>query len=622
MFSTITSSVTTGSARTLIGIEEFAQLKASGTVVIDERRRRTKWYDGRFLSAQDQTREQEYVLKRFADIGRSSGMGVVHGLQVNGSTPFAITIGPGQGITPSGELVLVPQTTEVNLADIAAIEQIDAAFGLSRIPRVPAMNRSGLFVLGLRPVEYTANPISSYPTTIQGQRTTQDGDIIEAAALVLIPYVDDATRRESLERRSQVARRIFFEEGPLGVPGNVLPLAMIALDRGVIQWLDAFMVRREVGAEHGSILSLGFSPRALREAYALQYFAQLAEIMGQRNASNRGQRFAATEYFQALPPAGIMPTAAIDPSDFSQIFFPSQIQADLSLIPDDEIAALVEESLLLPPIDLTASAEHLEATSVLVLAPVPRAQILTLEATLTSLVSTLHPAAPGIIFQQKPIQSLLALTAARFAAPLVNAQSIADAAWRQVLNRSPLLWFVRRRNLQVRVDLTGAPVPASSDQFTIKKAMAMYDQLAARALTARFAALRNKATTQAMEVIGALLSSPLFIASPLFMEAALLEFEAIDKPDQLGTLAIAARYAYPHVGEGIEQMVSVNAQMQTPGIVARIASSGFVPEIDRVARSLTGAALEDFTQQVFQLAVSNPDMRAKLADILKRRGQL
>src|SRR5437016_13483074 len=94
-----------------------------------------------------------------------------------------------------------------------------------------------------------------------------------------------------LQRRSRVARRIFVENAALGVPEHVLPLAMIAMDRGVIQWLDVFLVRREVGMEHGSILGLGFAPRALREAHVLQYLSQLSEVITERNNSNRGQSF-------------------------------------------------------------------------------------------------------------------------------------------------------------------------------------------------------------------------------------------------------------------------------------------------------------------------------------------
>jgi hypothetical protein len=455
-------SLTQGSSRTLLSADELVALKTGGTVIIDERRRRTRYFDGRFLAAKDQIRDQDYALTRLADLGRAAGMGVISGLMLERSGPAAIVIHQGQGVTPAGEMVLVPADITIDLSDIAAIEQIDAAFGLSRIPRDPARNRTGLFVVGLRPVEYTANPIASYPTTVTGTRTVQDGDIIEAAAVVFIPYPDEGARTELDQRRSRIARRIFVEQGVLGVPEDVLPLGMLAVDRGVIQWVDAFMVRREVGAEHGSVLGLGYTPRALREAHILQYHSQLREIMQQRDAASRGQRFAATEYFEALPPAGMAPSAVINSADFSQIFFPAQIQTDLSVVPDDEIAALIEESITLPPINLTDTADNLQSTSVLFVVPVSRAQLLSLRASLGKLPVTLRSGAPGIVSQRLPLDSLRGLLTLRLPPPPVDTGAAADAAWRQALSQNPLLWFIRHRNLSPAIPAISSTQPSHS----------------------------------------------------------------------------------------------------------------------------------------------------------------
>jgi hypothetical protein len=45
----------------------------------------------------------------------------------------------------------------------------------------------------------------------------------------------------------------------------------------------------------------------------------------------------------------------IDSRDFTQRYFPPEMAVDFSIIPEDELPALVEESLSLPPIDLEAS---------------------------------------------------------------------------------------------------------------------------------------------------------------------------------------------------------------------------------------------------------------------------
>jgi len=473
-----------GAARELIDINEFSKLDKTGTVITDDRRRRPRYFDGRFLAARDLTREQTYFLTRQSDLGRAVGSGVVTGLMVSaGDSPSSIKITAGNGVTPAGEMVLVPNDLSIELADASLSEPLDVAFGISRIPSDLTRNRTGIFVVALRPIEYTANPVASYPVTINGPRSVQDGDIIEAVAVTLIPYNDGATASDLDARRSQLAARIFVDEGPIGAPENVLALAMIALDRGRVEWVDPFLVRREVGAEHGSVLGLGFSPRALREAQLLQYLRQLAEVLSLRSQHNSDQHFAASEYFEALPSAGMMPTATISPpaSDdpakaFTQIYFPSQMQVDMSVVPTDEVPALLDESFLLPPVDLRQNADGMQSTSILVLVPVPRSDFANVKAALVASTSAgtnpvlrpLAPAAPGLLSQFRPIDSLRSLTLLRLVQPAPTVDDAAVTAWRQALARSPLLWYVRRRNLQLREDVMGNPVSVtSSDSGTL-----------------------------------------------------------------------------------------------------------------------------------------------------------
>src|SRR2546425_1268243 len=143
-------------------------------------------------------------------------------------------------------------------------------------------------------------------------------------------------------RSARVARENFVSGGHRGLPTEALPVAMIALDRGVVQWIDDFLVRREVGSQHGDVLGLGFAPRAVREAFLLQYDHHLADVLQQRDRAGRGRRFAASEHFLALPPAGRTPAAAINPLDFTQAFFPPSVDVELSIVPQDELTSLLE----------------------------------------------------------------------------------------------------------------------------------------------------------------------------------------------------------------------------------------------------------------------------------------
>ena len=114
-------------------------------------------------------------------------------------------------------------------------------------------NRTGLFVLALRPVEYTDKPIGAYPTSITGQRTVEDGDVVEATAVVLVPWQDDGAADALDARRSRAAATIFAGDGVRGLSANVLPLAMLALANNVVVWIDEAMVRRELGADRADL---------------------------------------------------------------------------------------------------------------------------------------------------------------------------------------------------------------------------------------------------------------------------------------------------------------------------------------------------------------------------------
>ncbi|HEU4451617.1 MAG TPA: hypothetical protein VFR81_01115, partial [Longimicrobium sp.] len=296
--STTHSASTQGPARQRLKSEQIRELQ--GSLVVDNRRRRPLFFDGRFLAARDLVREQNYFLTRQADLGRAGGFGVVEGLYVQrGAAPTSLTFTAGHGVTPAGELVVLPRDFTVELTEIPEIQRLNAAFGLLEIPHDPPRNRTGLFVVALRPVEFSANPVASYPTSLTGPRSVEDGEIVEGAVVTLIPYADEGPDVSTSLRRARVAHEIFVGGTAKGEAAGALPLAIVALNRGTVEWVDPFLVRREAGSQQADVIGLGFSPRGLREAHLLQYEAHLREVISLRRTL--GYRFAATEYFQALP---------------------------------------------------------------------------------------------------------------------------------------------------------------------------------------------------------------------------------------------------------------------------------------------------------------------------------
>jgi hypothetical protein len=611
-----------GSARELIRKEEMGQLQRTGTLIVDDRRRRPLYFDGRFLAARDLIRDQNYFLARQADLGRALGTGVVHGLTVTlVPDAFAVQIAPGHGVTASGELVVLPESITVHLANAAATQRLHQTFELLPIPHSPFHSRAGLFILALRPVEFTAHPIASYPTTINGSRSVEDGDVVEGVAITLIPYRDDGATVEMDRRRARAAREIFVAGAASGLPAGVLPLAMLALDRNVVRWIDPFLVRREVGAEHGDILGLGFSPRALREAQLFQYRQQLLEIMAQRGTGDGEQRFAATDYFYALPPAGPMPVVAINTADFSQTYFPPEIEVELSLIPQDEIPALLEESLRLPPVDLTLNGEELESTAVLVLIPVPRHRVRSLKSQLNNLSRSLLPAAPDLVARRKPIEILTGLRVARLFQPIIRPQAPADAAWIAELNRAAqenngMIWYVRRRNLNYKSAVVGVPVPIEGDETTVEREVAnRLSAIGESGLVPNLGALRAGTTARANAEMVSILSSPVFARSQLLLAGALRELASVPPPaaeegattvTRNDVLRVGERFTDPQSGEGLAHLETIAPAIRDNSeVLTQIVASGRVPELDRAARLLPEAERATFAANLLEAASGN-----------------
>jgi hypothetical protein len=454
-----TNPFTQGDTRITLTAEEFAIYRDNGSLILNSQRTRPFWFDGRFLAARDLAREQDYFLQRQADIAQAAGFEVIHGLQVTLPGPSdpqndaeTILLSAGQGITPSGELVLVPSDLTLKVSNIVEEQSLDVQFGLSRTAKPPTRTRTGLYVLALRPVEFTANPIASYPTTIQGSRTTHDGDIVEATAAVLLPYPDPVSNFDAANRQAALARQIFVSGSPQQIPSSILPLAMISLQRGAIEWVDMYLVRRDTGPGFSG-LRFGLTNRATQEAFLLQYDSQLQRTLALRRNAGMSLGFTATTYFQTLPPAGRFPLASINvgASDFSQIFFPQQLDVRLSLIPVDELPALIEQGMSLPPIDLTLSPDAYTNLTVFALVPVPRAGFAKLKATLPTLPPRVT--LPQVLSLRPPLDLLRLFRGGLQVAP---PPPIANNAWASAIGNQTYGFYIRGRSAPQFVDFTSA----------------------------------------------------------------------------------------------------------------------------------------------------------------------
>ncbi|MGA9582585.1 MAG: hypothetical protein WBR13_11530 [Allosphingosinicella sp.] len=561
--------------------EDVEDQIGAGPLILDGLRRRPHYFDGRFLTGADLTRDQDYIRQRQADMARSGGSGVINGLQVRSLSQLrgqTLRISPGVGLTPSGDVVMITEQRDVPLLDLPLTRQLDAALGLRQEPRVSLGRRTGIFILALRAVEFTANPIAAYPRTITGKRTVEDGDIIEATALTLIPFPETGGAANLTAARRSLARQIFTGE-PSGLPQDALPLAMVAVDRGTIRWVDVAMVRRETGTDSGVQIAFGGRPRAIAEAHLLQHRAHLDDVLTEFVSRGLPPLFPAAHVFAALPPAGPLPAAAVQPDEFGfrQIYFPPSVDADIAFVPVDELGALVEESLALPPIDLEAQATDLDATGVLVLVPVNRGRFQRFSQALGA--TTMTVAGDAGAGATRPALDLISRLAKRRklieakerdseAESRRQAEELKVKAWHAAFHeavaalpkeggRPPLLWYARRRTIAFQTRLAGVGVAVSGDDVVI--GAVVNSNLERLKLDRRVAKLSGTATPQATARMVSLLGSPAVAGSDILTAAVVADLERVAKGETAPDEIMMTRANLGIARAGLERAALVNA---------------------------------------------------------------
>lgn len=598
-----------------------------GSVFIDNRRSRPRWFDGRFLKAADLNREAGYFLTRQADLALATGTGVVEGLVVTEDGTTRIKITQGHGMTFDGERVFLPEDVSISLNNIALSDELNVRMGLSRKPAPPDRSRSGIYIIALRPLEFTANPTSSYPVDVDGKREMRDGSIIEATAITLIPFSYPAEAAKSDQaRRAQVAHQLFTENTEYQIPSYTLPLAMIELRRGHIRWLDNYMVRREMGSVYSDVLGFGFTPRAIRRSHFKQYDDMIGDIVDDRKRVNGSLRFAATEYFVSLPSAGRLPTACVDLNTFTQYYFPDAMDVEMSIIPEDEMDLLIEENMLLPPILLNDEVA-VGTTSIMIFLPLPRHIFYSETRTIKKLPATIKFPIKAVRSRFSPRDYVAEFQAKLpdFVTPQIsNEGALKEVAWKRLLSEEPFVWYVRRRNVNYKDQITGTAVHVMTNEHKDETDMRRYQRTLK--LYDEFTNLKIRGSAAADLEMVRLLTIPKFTSSEILMRAALKEFGETKKLDERYAASISLRFADRLVGTGLDRIESKifqgNAATKTEQKM-KLADTLAVPELDFVARVLSSEEANALAEELHAQLV-DPDKKPKdiAAYILKKKEEV
>jgi hypothetical protein len=344
-----------------------------------------KFFNGRLLSGEDLTTEQQANLAERERLGLAIGDGVVRGLEVamtSGATSPTVTVQPGLAINRNGDAVSLATAVDVALyqptsngtSPTGGTNGTPSPFAQCG-PSAPGgfISGAGLFLLTVSPAAQTQGraPVNGLG---DGTDTCNAKYFVEGASfrLIQLPLTLDLT---DSKLRNQVAGQCFgFDPSvdpmlnPFGTSQTKrgvieqlrastltdaeVPLAVVSWTSGTgIDFVDMWSVRRRVAsadAADDSGLPIGSREIARGEAIFLQFQDQVSAILTPTSA-------VATQLFGYLPAAGLLPLySPAFPAGFVQTQFFQGLTVNGPITIDGARAqALLRESLRYPPVDLT-----------------------------------------------------------------------------------------------------------------------------------------------------------------------------------------------------------------------------------------------------------------------------
>jgi hypothetical protein len=332
-------------AQPLPGERVVAVFPPMGVQVDAKWHRRLNLYTGRTLSDSALALEQQGRAGRLVTLAQVLSPGVVQGLEVDLETHLEtaeqwLHIGPGWGVTVSGEDVFIPHAVQVDVDDlIPSVTRIEGTFGILVLQPV-TVRRAGRFD--------PDDPCDVDET----EAAFADEQDIDACQLVFLSWTDEALPVGSDDTfRNRVAYHLFRleEQLPFGrvrawEPEGV-PLAAVGFGAGgAVAWVDRYSVVRAGGkAKARTPLIAGAGTAFLWQA-RLQ---QMADQLTDQRDTPIGDRIAA---YDKLPPAGILPRDAVDLVARTSAFFPSDWAVRAVPLPLEQLDDVIARGAPLAPL--------------------------------------------------------------------------------------------------------------------------------------------------------------------------------------------------------------------------------------------------------------------------------
>ena len=288
------------------------------------------YVNGRLLTAQDLSAEQDAVLERDRWLGLAVGSGVAVGLEVTGAPGTSVLhVSPGTGVSSGGTAVHLDAAAALDLTVVSAANPADGAMFADCAPASTSTKAptAGAYLLVLRPassydgkVPVAGSPTATLPTPCTSRWQVED---VVFGAIRLEGFTVDTTpenRRNHLahfcfgsEHLDDLALSGFTDPVPWrGIEGLAdltpcdLPLAVFDWDGNGLTFVDRWSARRRPVRPSAAVELapvVGDDRTADGEARFLQFQDQLTGLL----ANPAGSSARAVDVFPRLPPAGLVP---------------------------------------------------------------------------------------------------------------------------------------------------------------------------------------------------------------------------------------------------------------------------------------------------------------------------
>lgn len=287
---------------------------------------RLNYFDGKFLRADDLRVEQDYLRNLVWLSNRAGGSGVVSGLDVSDGGGGRLELSAGLAIDPRGRVLSMPYDTTVELAKLieasrqAAAAKAAGAGGtpgfaacapdtVTTTPPTGGAVTEDLYLIVAYHAEAMCGEQDVYGKLCEDACVTStarpyrlEGIVLRAVPLALGPAACTASWLGRKHRRNQVASAFFADEratlgremsgarlrtevwcrGAAAETGDGVPLAVVSLSGGALEFVDEWTARRERMADppvRWWQWQTGMRPLAVFWAQVLQFQCQLADVL-------------------------------------------------------------------------------------------------------------------------------------------------------------------------------------------------------------------------------------------------------------------------------------------------------------------------------------------------------